>query len=90
MLCLRLSIQFECPVGSKLKDVFVPAWLTDILSLLYLQFHYLPGYYQALLVTGLILITVTEVVRLYLGYVGNLKERVIQTNNPSEAEHRGV
>ena len=28
----------------------------------------------------MILLTVIEVVRLYLGYIGNLKEKVIQTN----------
>lgn len=42
------------------------------------QFHYLHGYYQALLVTGVALLTVVEVVRLYLGYAGNLREKVIQ------------
>ncbi|KAM7415740.1 hypothetical protein PAMA_018007 [Pampus argenteus] len=41
-----------------------------------LQFCYLPGYYQALLITGMILLTLIEVVRLYLGYIGNLKEKV--------------
>lgn len=47
---------------------------------MYFQFYYLAGYYQALLITGMILLTVIEVVRLYLGYIGNLKERVIQTD----------
>ncbi|TNN49801.1 Transmembrane protein 17A [Liparis tanakae] len=44
--------------------------------MLYFQFYYLPGYYRALLITGMILLTLVEVVRLYLGYVGNLKEKV--------------
>lgn len=44
------------------------------------QFHYLQGYYQALLVTGVALLTVVEVVRLYLGYAGNLREKVIQSS----------
>lgn len=48
--------------------------------MLYFQFYYLPGYYQALLIAGMILLTVIELVRLYLGYIGNLKEKVIQTN----------
>jgi len=47
---------------------------------LYFQFYYLPGYYRALLITGMILLTLVEVVRLYLGYVGNLKEKVVQTH----------
>lgn len=50
-----------------------------ITILLYLQYYYLPGYYQALLITGLVLVTLIEVIRLYLGYIGNLKEKVIQT-----------
>lgn len=43
------------------------------------QFHHLPQYYQALLITGIVLLTVVEVVRLYLGFIGNLEEKVIQT-----------
>lgn len=58
--------------------------------LLYLQFYYLPGYYQALLITGMILLTVIEAVRLYLGYIGNLKEKVIQTNILSAPQHRAL
>lgn len=46
------------------------------------QFHYLQGYYQALLATGVALLTVVEVVRLYQGYVGNLREKVIQSSPP--------
>lgn len=37
----------------------------------------------------MILLTVIEVVRLYLGYIGNLEEKVIQTNILSEVQ-RGV
>lgn len=48
------------------------------------QFYYLAGYYQALLVTGMILLTMVEVVRLYLGYIGNLEEKVIQADTPSK------
>lgn len=50
------------------------------------QFYYLAGYYQALLLTGMILLTMVEVVRLYLGYIGNLEERVIQADTLSEAQ----
>lgn len=49
-------------------------------KMLSFQFPYLPGYYQALLITGVVLLTVVEVVRLYLGYVGNLREKVIQSS----------
>lgn len=68
----------------------MPSWHTDIPALLSFQFYYLPGYYQALLITGVILLTVIEVVRLYLGYIGNLKEKVIQTNILSEAQRRAL
>lgn len=50
------------------------------------QFYYLAGYYQALLLTGMILLTMVEVVRLYLGYIGNLEERVIRADTLSEAQ----
>ncbi|XP_056134552.1 transmembrane protein 17A [Lampris incognitus] len=55
---------------------FFPCWWFSAVAMLEVKFYYLPGYYQALLVTGMILLTVVEVVRLYLGYVGNLKEKV--------------
>lgn len=51
-------------------------------NVLTFQFRYLYGYYQALLVTGVTLLTVVEVARLYLGYAGNLREKVIQSSPP--------
>ncbi|XP_061622838.1 transmembrane protein 17A isoform X2 [Phyllopteryx taeniolatus] len=39
-------------------------------------FAYLPGYYQGLLIAGIVLITLGELLRLYLGYFGNLEENV--------------
>lgn len=38
----------------------------------------------------MILLTVIEVVRLYLGYIGNLEEKVIQTNILSEPQHTAL
>lgn len=38
----------------------------------------------------MILLTVIEAVRLYLGYIGNLKEKVIQTNILPEPQHRAL
>uniref|UniRef100_H3DDT2 Zgc:112294 n=1 Tax=Tetraodon nigroviridis TaxID=99883 RepID=H3DDT2_TETNG len=55
---------------------YFPCWWISTVCMLELKFQYLYGYYQALLVTGLTLLTVVEVVRLYLGYVGNLGEKV--------------
>lgn len=59
----------------------LPDTLTS--ALFHSQFFYLPGYYQALLITGMILLTVIEVARLYLGYIGNLREKVIQSSGHS-------
>ncbi|XP_005743133.1 transmembrane protein 17A [Pundamilia nyererei] len=55
---------------------YFPCWWFSAVFMLEVKFYYLPGYYQALLITGMILLTVIEVVRLYLGYTGNLKEKV--------------
>ncbi|XP_039515648.1 transmembrane protein 17A [Pimephales promelas] len=55
---------------------FFPFWWISELMMLHLKFCYLPAYYQCLLVTGMVLISILEVLRVYLGYVGNLKEKV--------------
>ncbi|KAF3695464.1 Transmembrane protein 17A [Channa argus] len=55
---------------------YFPCWCFSAVLMLEVKFYYLPGYYQALLTTGVILLTVIEAVRLYLGYVGNLKEKL--------------
>ncbi|KAK5909531.1 hypothetical protein CesoFtcFv8_003453 [Champsocephalus esox] len=55
---------------------YFPCWWFSAVFMLEVKFYYLPGYYQALLITGVILLTVVEVVRLYLGYIGNLKEKL--------------
>ncbi|KAM6247161.1 transmembrane protein 17B-like [Porphyrio hochstetteri] len=41
-----------------------------------LQFHLLPWHYQFLLVTAFLILSLAEGSRLYLGYVGNLQEKV--------------
>ncbi|XP_037338715.2 transmembrane protein 17A [Pungitius pungitius] len=56
--------------------VYFPCWWFSAVFMLEVKFHYLPGYYQALLVTGVTLLTIVEAARLYLGYVGNLQEKV--------------
>ncbi|KAL4636102.1 transmembrane protein 17A-like [Arapaima gigas] len=55
---------------------FFPFWWMSEVVMLELKFGILPGHYQGVLVTGMILITGFEGLRLYLGYVGNLKEKV--------------
>ncbi|MCI4392846.1 hypothetical protein PGIGA_G00150780 [Pangasianodon gigas] len=55
---------------------FFPFWWLSEIVMLDLKFTLLPGYYQFLMVVGMIIISVLEVLRVYLGYVGNLKEKV--------------
>ncbi|XP_075881844.1 transmembrane protein 17A isoform X2 [Nelusetta ayraudi] len=55
---------------------YFPCWWCSAAFMLEVKFYYLAGYYQALLLTGMILLTIVEVVRLYLGFIGNLEERV--------------
>ncbi|XP_061585845.1 transmembrane protein 17A [Cololabis saira] len=55
---------------------YFPCWWFSSVFMLEVKFHHLAGYYQALLITGLVLVTLIEVIRLYLGYIGNLKEKV--------------
>ncbi|MGH0172548.1 UNVERIFIED_CONTAM: hypothetical protein FKN15_063641 [Acipenser sinensis] len=55
---------------------YFPFWWISEVLMLELKYCLLPGYYQSLLVTGMVIITLTEGLRLYLGYVGNLKEKV--------------
>uniref|UniRef100_A0A672IFR6 Transmembrane protein 17A-like n=1 Tax=Salarias fasciatus TaxID=181472 RepID=A0A672IFR6_SALFA len=55
---------------------YFPCWWFSAVFMLEVKYPYLPGYYQALLITGIVLLTLIEVIRLYLGYIGNLKEKV--------------
>ncbi|MCJ8747067.1 hypothetical protein PDJAM_G00149360 [Pangasius djambal] len=55
---------------------FFPFWWLSEIVMLDLKFTLLPGYYQCLMVVGMVIISVLEVLRVYLGYVGNLKEKV--------------
>lgn len=41
-----------------------------------LQYSLLPRYYQLLLLAAFLILTLTEGARLYLGYIGNLQEKV--------------
>ncbi|XP_028852538.1 transmembrane protein 17A [Denticeps clupeoides] len=55
---------------------FFPFWWVSEVVMLHLKFSMLPNYYQSLLVTGVVLLTIFEILRTYLGYVGNLEEKV--------------
>ncbi|XP_051925062.1 transmembrane protein 17A isoform X1 [Hippocampus zosterae] len=55
---------------------YLPCWWFSSVCMLQVKFAYLPGYYQGLLISGIALVTIVEIVRLYLGYFGNLHENV--------------
>lgn len=42
----------------------------------FFQYPALPDYYKFILVTVVIVMTLIEAIRLYLGYAGNLQEKV--------------
>lgn len=42
----------------------------------FFQYSVLPDYYKFIVITVIILITLIEAIRLYLGYMGNLQEKV--------------
>lgn len=55
-------------------------WLGQGCALL--QYHLLPRHYQFLLVTAFLILSLAEGSRLYLGYVGNLQEKVSAISLP--------
>uniref|UniRef100_A0A3P9JTI2 Transmembrane protein 17 n=1 Tax=Oryzias latipes TaxID=8090 RepID=A0A3P9JTI2_ORYLA len=67
-LQLQLSLYFNV--------CFFPWWWICETVMLQLKYPALPDYYKFILVTVLLLMTLIEVIRLYLGYAGNLQEKV--------------
>ncbi|MBN3311709.1 TM17B protein, partial [Atractosteus spatula] len=55
---------------------FFPLWWVCEVVMLQLKYPVLTDYYKFILITILILMTVIEAIRLYLGYTGNLQEKV--------------
>uniref|UniRef100_UPI00398EF71A transmembrane protein 17-like n=1 Tax=Pristiophorus japonicus TaxID=55135 RepID=UPI00398EF71A len=55
---------------------FFPFWWVSEVAMLELKYSMLPGYYQWLLLAASIILTVIECVRLSLGYMGNLQEKL--------------
>ncbi|OCU02171.1 transmembrane protein 17B [Xenopus laevis] len=51
-------------------------WILSEIITLELKFGHLSGYYQILLTTSVVILTMVESLRLYIGYVGNLQEKV--------------
>ncbi|NXO23178.1 TMM17 protein, partial [Cisticola juncidis] len=67
-LPLQMSLYFNV--------YFFPFWWLVTVAILYLKYPDLSDYYKFILVTIMILVSLTELIRLYLGYVGNLLEKV--------------
>ncbi|KAG7467963.1 hypothetical protein MATL_G00137800 [Megalops atlanticus] len=55
---------------------FFPLWWVCEVVMLHLKYPVLPDYYKFILITVLIIMTLIEAIRLYLGYAGNLQEKV--------------
>ena len=55
---------------------YFPAWLIISIAMTGLKYDSLNYLYKFILVTILVAVTIIEIVRLYLGYLGNLTERV--------------
>uniref|UniRef100_A0A8D2QGG8 Transmembrane protein 17 n=1 Tax=Zonotrichia albicollis TaxID=44394 RepID=A0A8D2QGG8_ZONAL len=67
-LPLQMSLYFNV--------YFFPFWWLITVAILYMKYPALSDYYKFILVTIMILVSLTELIRLYLGYVGNLLEKV--------------
>ncbi|XP_042661230.1 transmembrane protein 17B-like isoform X2 [Tyto alba] len=55
---------------------YFPVWCLAEGMMLQLKYHLLPRHYQFLLVAAFLILTVGEGSRLYLGYMGNLQEKL--------------
>ena len=55
---------------------FFPFWITANALMLNIKYDYLDSTYKVLLIAIQVIFGIVEVIRLYLGYVGNLQEKV--------------
>ncbi|XP_042294000.1 transmembrane protein 17 [Sceloporus undulatus] len=67
-LPLQMSLYFNL--------CFFPFWWVSNVLMFQLKYPVLPDYYKFILVTIFILSSLIEMIRLYLGYMGNLQEKV--------------
>ncbi|NXT33657.1 TMM17 protein, partial [Pelecanoides urinatrix] len=67
-LPLQMSLYFNV--------YFFPLWWLSTVAMLHLKYPVLSDYYKFILVTVMILASLIEVIRLYLGFMGNLQEKV--------------
>eukprot|EP00090_Calanus_glacialis_P006291 TRINITY_DN14910_c1_g3_i1.p1 TRINITY_DN14910_c1_g3~~TRINITY_DN14910_c1_g3_i1.p1 ORF type:complete len:184 (+),score=41.86 TRINITY_DN14910_c1_g3_i1:80-553(+) len=59
-----------------LNVIYFPFWLAVTMMVTTVKYHLLNYLYKFVLVTVLVAVIIIEVVRLYLGYLGNLTEKV--------------
>ncbi|KFP39427.1 Transmembrane protein 17, partial [Chlamydotis macqueenii] len=67
-LPLQMSLYFNV--------YFFPFWWLSTVVTLHQKYAVLSDYYKFILVTIMIMTSLMEVIRLYLGYMGNLQEKV--------------
>ncbi|KAK6468607.1 transmembrane protein 17B-like [Huso huso] len=67
-LPLQMSLYFNA--------FFFPFWWISEVVMLDLKYPALQDYYKFILVTVLVVMTAIELIRVYLGYTGNLQEKV--------------
>ncbi|XP_032893222.1 transmembrane protein 17A-like isoform X2 [Amblyraja radiata] len=67
-LALQMFLYFNC--------YFFPFWWACHIVMLELKYFYLSTYYRITLTALIVVMTLVEVARLYLGYLGNLQEKV--------------
>ncbi|XP_006881021.1 PREDICTED: transmembrane protein 17 [Elephantulus edwardii] len=67
-LALQMSLYFN--------TYFFPLWWVTSVVMLHMKYSILPDYYKFIVVTIIILVSLIEAIRLYLGYMGNLQEKV--------------
>ncbi|NXD81060.1 TMM17 protein, partial [Halcyon senegalensis] len=67
-LPLQMSLYFNV--------YYFPFWWLCTVVMLHLKYPALSDYYKFILVTIMIVASLVEVIRLYLGYMGNLQEKV--------------
>ncbi|XP_074197299.1 transmembrane protein 17 isoform X1 [Camelus bactrianus] len=73
---VTLSIKLKYILFFKSLVSFTLCKILQTCLFLCFQYSVLPDYYKFIVVTVIILVTLIEVIRLYLGYMGNLQEKV--------------
>ena len=67
-LALQMALYFNC--------CFSPFWVIICVMMLFLKYEKLNQYYKFVLIVVYVVMVSIEVVRLFLGYAGNLQEKV--------------